>query len=57
MAYNSNKIEGSTLTEDQTEFLFSEGALPANDENYRTKDVEEMTGHFLLFNKMLTTLD
>lgn len=24
---------------------------------YRAKDVEEMNGHFLMFNKMLTTLD
>lgn len=57
MAYNSNKIEGSTLTEDQTAALFEEGFLPASEEVYRAKDIEEMNGHFLMFNKMLTTID
>ena len=57
MAYNSNKIEGSTLTEDQTASLFDTGILPKTDDYYRAKDVEEMNGHFLMFNKMLETLD
>lgn len=56
MAYNSNKIEGSTLTEEQTAALFEEGYLPATDEFYRAKDIEEMNGHFLMFNKMLSGL-
>ena len=57
LAYNSNKIEGSTLTEEQTASLFDNGTLPKSDDYYRVKDVEEMNGHFLLFNKMLDTLD
>lgn len=57
LAFNSNKIEGSTLTEEQTAALFEEGYLPASEDVYRSKDVEEMTGHFLMFNKMLETLD
>ena len=57
MAYNSNKIEGSTLTEEQTASLFDTGVLPKSDDYYRAKDVEEMNGHFLMFNKMLDTLD
>jgi len=57
LAYNSNKIEGSTLTEEQTESLFDNGTLPQSDNYYRAKDVEEMNGHFLMFNKMLDTLD
>ena len=56
MAYNSNKIEGSTLTEEQTASLFDTGTLPKSDEYYRAKDVEEMNGHFLAFNKMLETI-
>lgn len=56
MAYNSNKIEGSTLTEEQTASLFEDGVLPRSDDFYRAKDVEEMNGHFLMFNKMLDTL-
>ena len=57
MAYNSNKIEGSTLTEEQTASLFDTGILPKSDDYYRAKDVEEMNGHFLMFNKMLDTLE
>lgn len=57
LAYNSNKIEGSTLTEEQTASLFDNGILPKSDDYYKAKDVEEMNGHFLMFNKMLDTLD
>ena len=57
LAYNSNKIEGSTLTEEQTASLFDTGILPKTDDYYRAKDVEEMNGHFLMFNQMLDTLD
>lgn len=57
LAYNSNKIEGSTLTEEQTASLFDNGTLPKSDDFYRAKDVEEMDGHFLMFNKMLDTLE
>lgn len=57
MAYNSNKIEGSTLTPEQTASLFDNGTLPSNDNYYRAKDVEEMNGHFLMFNCMLDTLN
>lgn len=57
MAYNSNKIEGSTLTPEQTASLFDNGTLPQNDSYYRAKDVEEMNGHFLMFNSMLDTLN
>ena len=56
MAYNSNKIEGSTLTPEQTASLFDNGTLPQSDDYYRAKDVEEMNGHFLMFNYMLDTL-
>lgn len=57
LAYNSNKIEGSTLTEEQTASLFDTGMLPVSDDYYRAKDVEEMNGHFLMFNKMIDTLE
>jgi len=57
LAYNSNKIEGSTLTEEQTASLFDNGTLPRSDSYYRAKDVEEMNGHFLMFNKMLDTFE
>lgn len=56
LAYNSNRIEGSTLTEEQTAALFEEGYLPASDEFYKSKDIEEMNGHFLMFNKMISCI-
>lgn len=58
MAYNSNKIEGSTLTSEQTASLFDTGTIVTDGEFvYRTKDVEEMTGHFKMFNEVLKNLD
>lgn len=57
MAYNSNKIEGNALTEEQTSFLFDTGMLPKSDGYYRAKDIAEMNGHFLAFNKMLETIE
>lgn len=56
LAYHSNRIEGSTLTQEQTASLFDRGTLPRSEDCYRAKDVEEMSGHFLMFNKMLDTL-
>lgn len=58
MAYNSNKIEGSTLTEKQTASLFDTGSFypDSEDDIFRAKDVEEMNGHFKMFNYMLKHL-
>lgn len=55
LAYNSNKIEGSTLTEKQTASLFETGSLAQEEILIRAKNVEEMTGHFMMFNEMLKT--
>lgn len=55
-AYNSNHIEGSTLTQEQTASLFEEGFVPPSDDVYRAKDIEEMSGHFLMFNYALSTV-
>ncbi len=58
MAYNSNRIEGSTLTERQTYSIFETGSVfQEEDIAFRTKDVEEMTGHFRMFNNVLKILD
>ena len=57
MAYNSNRIEGSTLTERQTASMFETGTISIDDDLFiRTKDIEEMTGHFRMFNQTLQTL-
>lgn len=57
MAYNSNKIEGSRLTKDQTSSLFETQTLKTDNEFVRVKDVEEASGHFIMFNVMLNTYD
>lgn len=58
MAYNSNKIEGSTLNSEQTASLFDTGTIVSNGvEVYKAKDIEETTGHFKMFNEMLKRID
>ena len=58
IAYNSNRIEGSTLTERQTASMFETGTIDSEGDMYfRTKDVEEMNGHFRMFNQTLQRLD
>ena len=42
MTYNSNKIAGSTLTEERIAFLFDTGSLPPSDHDYRAKDIKRM---------------
>ena len=49
-------FEGSILTQEQTALLFEEGFVPPSDDVYRAKDIEEMSGHFLMLDYMLTTL-
>ena len=58
MAYNSNKIEGSTLTEKQTASMFDTGTLYTDDPDviFRTKDIEEMNGHFKMFNYIMKNM-
>ena len=49
-AYNSNKIEGSILTEDQTEAIFDTSSLiPKNDQLIKLDDLIETKNHFRLW--------
>ena len=59
MAYNSNRIEGSTLTEKQTASMFETGTLYTDDTEviFRTKDIEEMNGHFKMFNDIMKNIE
>ena len=57
MAYNSNKIEGSKLTQNQTISLFETGTVGGDGEIYHSKDIEHANGHFLMFNNMLGNYD
>ncbi|MCR5195582.1 MAG: Fic family protein [Pseudobutyrivibrio sp.] len=57
LSYNSSRIEGNTLTPDETAELFNTGTIGIDGHVYKPKDVEEMTGHFSMFNRCIATLD
>ena len=57
-SYNSNKIEGSRLTEDQTEAIFDTSSfIPKSDEVIKLDDLIEAKNHFKLFDYMLDNVD
>ena len=56
--YNSNKIEGSKLTEDETKEIFvTNSFIPKSDVSIRVDDLIEMKNHFRLFDYMLDIID
>ena len=57
-AYNSNKIEGGRLTEDETEEIFETNSfIPKSDEAIKFDDLTEMKNHFRLFDYILDIID
>ena len=57
-AYNSNKIEGSRLTSEQTEAIFSTSSfISKNDELIKLDDLTESKNHFKLFDYMIDNVD
>ncbi len=57
-AYNSNKIEGGKLTEDETEEIFSTNSfIPKTGDAIKMDDLIEMKNHFRLFDYMLDNID
>ena len=57
-AYNSNHIEGSTITKDETTSIYDTGCILTNsDKIIVLKDATEIKNHFTLFKYMLDTLD
>ncbi len=57
-AYNTNHIEGSTITPDETESIYDTGTiLTSSDKVIVLKDATEMKNHFTLFKYMLDTID
>lgn len=57
-AYNSNKIEGGRLTEDETEEIFETNSfIPKSDDAIKFDDLTEMKNHFRLFDYCLDTID
>ncbi len=57
-AYNSNKIEGSKLTSDETESIFNTSSfIPKSDTLIKLDDLIETKNHFKLFDYMLDNID
>ncbi len=57
-AYNTNHIEGSTITPDETASIYDTGTILTNSEKVIVlKDATETKNHFTLFKYMLDTLD
>ena len=57
-AYNTNHMEGSTITEDETASIYDTGTiLTSSDKVIVLKDVTETQNHFTLFKYMLETID
>lgn len=46
LTYNSNKIEGSKLTQEQTRFIFETNTIGISDEIINVDDIIETTNHF-----------
>ena len=58
-AYNTNHIEGSTLTEEQTRYIYETNTLVLEEGNASAKvdDIIEMSNHFKLVDYMLDVAD
>ena len=57
-SYNSNKIEGSRLTVDETEAIFdSKSFIPKSNNLIKLDDLIESKNHFKLFDYMLDNID
>lgn len=53
LTYNSNHIEGSKLTEDQTRYIFETNTIGVSNKNINVDDVIETVNHFKCFNEIL----
>lgn len=57
-AYNSNKIEGNRLTEEQTEAIFdTRSFIPKSGDLVKLDDLIEIKNHFKLFDYMIDNID
>jgi len=58
LAYNSNRIEGSRLTEEQTRCIFETRTIGFKDqEAVPVDDIIETSNHFAAFDELLDTID
>lgn len=51
--YNTNRIEGSKLSEDETRYIFETNTLFQENRSIKVDDIVETANHFLLFDRML----
>lgn len=57
LTYNSNHIEGSTLTHDQTKYIYETNALDLKDDAVNVDDVVETANHFRCVNLVLDNVN
>ena len=58
LTYNSNRIEGSRLSEDQTRYIYETNTVNTEpDEAANVDDIIETVNHFHCFDYMLTHAD
>ena len=57
LAYNSNHMEGSRLTEDQTRSIYETHTIGTGDSNERIDDIIETVNHFRCFDYVLGIAD
>jgi Fic family protein len=58
LAYNSNKIEGSKLSEEQTRYIFETKTIGFKDqEAVPVDDIIETSNHFIAFDYLIDTID
>lgn len=58
LAYNSNRIEGSKLTEEQTRYIFETRTIGFKDQDaVPVDDIIETTNHFVAFDFLLRTIN
>jgi len=58
LAYNSNRIEGSKLTEEQTRYIFETRTIGFKDQEAVPVDnIIETTNHFVAFDYLLRTIE
>lgn len=53
MTYNSNHIEGSKLTHDETRYIFETRTLGKNKKNIKVDDIIETVNHFTCIDKVI----
>ena len=57
LTYNSNHIEGSRLTQEQTRYIFETNTIGITDESVRVDDIIETTNHFRCIDKIIERAD